>query len=311
MGVLRISLFGKFRAQCGEQTLAGLNARKAQELLCYLLLYRERPHPREKLSDLLWGDRSADQSKPYLRKALWRLQTALDCQTESSNGSVLLIEPDWVQLDPAADLWLDVALFEQAFTRVQSVPGEALDFSRVQVLRSAVDLYQGDLLEGWYLDWCLYERERLQHMYLAMLDKLMGYCEAHREYEAGLVYGARILRDDRARERTHRRLMRLYYLAGDRTAALRQYERCVAALDEELGVRPTQRTVTLYRQVRADQLDDPPPAPAEVSPASEAMTTPLPEVLGRLEQLRATLADVQHQLEQDIQAIRRDLNGRR
>ena len=40
-----------------------------------------------------------------------------------------------------------------------------------------------------------------------------------------LAYGARILHCDRARERTHRRLMRLHFLAGDRTAALRQYPR--------------------------------------------------------------------------------------
>src|SRR5438128_1039451 len=58
-------------------------------------------------------------------------------------------------------------------------------------------LYRGDLLEGWYSDWCLYERERLQHMYLAMLDKLMEYSESHQEYETGQTYGMRALRYDR------------------------------------------------------------------------------------------------------------------
>jgi two-component SAPR family response regulator len=93
-----------------------------------------------------------------------------------------------------------------------------------------VALYHGDLLEDWFQDWCLYERERLQNIYLAALDKLMDYCEASRDYDAGLAYGTRILRHDLARERTHRRLMRLYYLAGDRTSALRQYDRCVQIL---------------------------------------------------------------------------------
>ena len=57
------------------------------------------------------------------------------------------------------------------------------------------------------------------------------------EYEAGQNYGSIILGFDRARESTHRHLMQLYYLAGDRTGALRQYERCARALDAELGVR--------------------------------------------------------------------------
>ena len=41
-------------------------------------------------------------------------------------------------------------------------------------------VYRGDLLEGCYQDWCLFERERLQNAYLAMLDKLMVRCHGDR-----------------------------------------------------------------------------------------------------------------------------------
>jgi hypothetical protein len=51
-------------------------------------------------------------------------------------------------------------------------------------------------------DWCLGEGERLQSAYLIILDKLMGYCESHQEYEAGMAYGQRIMRYERAREST-------------------------------------------------------------------------------------------------------------
>jgi len=56
---------------------------------------------------------------------------------------------------------------------------------------------------GCYDDWCIFERERLQNIYLLMLDKLISYSAKHREYEAGQGYGYTILRYDRARERTH------------------------------------------------------------------------------------------------------------
>lgn len=306
MCVLRVFLLGKLHMQCGEQTLAGLEARKAQELFCYLLLHRNRPHPREILADLLWGDITTAQSKKYLRKALWQLQSALNTPADPG-PSALLVEPDWVQLNPEADLWLDAGVFERAFALVQEVPGRDLDAQQVQTLRSAVGLYQGDLLEGWYLDWCLHERERLQHMFLAMLDKLMSYCESHHEYETGLAYGMRVLRYDPAREHTHRRLMRLEYLAGHRSAALRQYQRCVAALDEELGVRPAERTVRLYEQIRTDRLNGTLPDPAE---AGVAAHPPLPEVLSRLQQLEVTLNDIQHQVQQNIQAVDLAISGR-
>jgi DNA-binding SARP family transcriptional activator len=297
-------LFGKFDVRCSEQSLIGLEARKVQELFCYLLLYRDRPHPREALADLLWGDTSTAQSKSYLRKALWQLHSALEVSGQAGQNEVLLVEPDWVQLNPAADIWLDAAVLEQAFALVKGVLGRELDDQAAQTLQSAVNLYRGDLLEGWYADWCLYERERLQHLYLALLDRLMDHCESHQCYEAGIIYGLNALRYDRAREHTHRRLMRLHNLAGDRTGALRQYERCIDALTEELGVKPTQRTVALYEQIRADQ------SPASVlDQASPAVIVPLPEFLSQLQQLQTLLAETQHQLQQHIEAVKMTISG--
>jgi DNA-binding SARP family transcriptional activator len=310
MSDLNVSLFGKFRMWYGDQSLAGLEGRKVQELFCYLLLYRSKPHPRETLADLLWGDHLTAQSKKYLRQTLWQLQAALESQAELSSQRPLLVEPEWIQLNPAIDLWFDVALFEQAFSSVQSLPGQALSAQGVQILQEASKLYQGDLLEGWYQDWCLYERERLQNMYLAILDKLMEYCEAHHDYEAGLTYGARILWYDHARERTHRRLMRLHYLAGDRTAALRQYERCMTTLAKELSVKPAQRTVVLYEQIQADRLD-PSLFSAEANVILEATSVPLADLLDHLRQLQVVLTKAQHQVWQEIQAVERALKGRR
>ncbi len=55
-----------------------------------------------------------------------------------------------------ADLWLDVAVFEQAFHGVEGMAGRELDPQAVQTLQSAVDLYRGGLQESWYQDWYLY-----------------------------------------------------------------------------------------------------------------------------------------------------------
>jgi len=309
MLALSVRLFGKFCIRRHERILDGLDAHKLQELFGYLLLYRQTPHPRESLAALLWGESPTAQSKKYLRQVLWQLQHVLNPRTDATSEPVLRLEPDWVRLNPRADLWLDVAVFEQAFAQAQGVPSAQLEATAAQALQEAVQLYQGDLLEGWYQDWCLCERERLQNLYLAMLDKLMGYCEAHQEYEIGLAYGARVLRCDRASERTHRRLMRLHYLAGDRTAALRQYQRCIAALEEELGVKPAKRTVALYEQIHADQFEALPPAQTQTT--LQMATVPLPEVLDRLQQLRAILSDIQQQVQREIQVVKLALHGRR
>lgn len=264
---LSVRLFGKFRIQGEDETQIIIESKKALELFGYLLIYRDRPHTRQTLAEVNWGDRSAAHSKKYLRQALWQVQSALLSQFNADCPPILIAEPDWVQLNPEAPLWLDVAEFEQAFALAQRKPAYELSPKDFLHLKQAANLYQGDLLEGWYEDWCLYERERLQNMCVALFDKLMAYCEWHNQYKEALEYGNCILRLDVAHERTHRRMLRIYYVSGERTAALRQYERCVTALREELGVGPARKTIELYERIRSDQvpihmprLDTTPPA---------------------------------------------------
>ena len=260
MSRLRVSLFGRFHVEYdGRPRTKSLDSRKVQELFTYLLLYRDRLHPRESLADFFWSENSSAQSRKYLRQALWQLQSSLKTGDDSAEENAVFVDSDWVGINKNSDIWLDVSELESVYAKVKGKRGDEIEPQTARELAQAVDLHRGPLLEGWYHDWCIFERERLQNIYLAMLNKLMTYYEATEEYEVGLLYGQRILRFDRAHERTHWRMMRLYYLAGDRTSALRQYQRCVNALEEELGVKPAKWTASLYEQLRSDQLQDAPP----------------------------------------------------
>jgi DNA-binding SARP family transcriptional activator len=302
MTALNIHLLGKFSVECNAKVLSVFSACKLQELFSYLLLYRDRPHSREILAGHLWGDSTTEKSRKYLRQTLWHLQTALDMKgSGDAPGVCLHVEHDWVQIDTHRTMWLDVAVLEKAFTLVQDVPGCDLNPEQAAALQVAVELYRGDLLEGWYQDWCLFERELLQNKYLMILDKLLGYCLSHQEYDAGQHYGSLILRFDRARESTHRQLMRMLHRSGDRTGALRQYERCVSALREELGVGPDTLTRALYEEIRGAH---PQMLIAQIDEATSPDTAiSLPEMLGRLKRLQRMLAHVQQRVKRDIKTV--------
>lgn len=79
---------------------------KSQSLLAYLVLYRDRPHSRERLADLYWGDRPERKAHASLSTALWHLRRCLP------NEALILSDPHSVQFDPQADLWIDVDEFE-------------------------------------------------------------------------------------------------------------------------------------------------------------------------------------------------------
>ena len=293
------SFLGKFGIQRNGQSIERLVTPKAQELLSYLVLDRRQPHSRDALSELLWDNQPPEKSRKYLRQALWRVQTAL-----SGDGrqevSPLMVDSRWIGFDPAVEVWVDVEEFERTYNRVSGLGARELSRADFDLIRRTVALYQGNFLEGWYQDWCLVERERYQRIYVMMLDKLVQYCEVHEAYDAGLAYGSEILRFDRAYERAHRQMMRLYLLSGDRTQALRQFERCEDALREELGVAPSERTTQLHEQIRADTYQ--PPAftgKAEIEPDQAA----LKGMLNRLEAYAEILDNMRAQVRRDIVAI--------
>jgi DNA-binding SARP family transcriptional activator len=305
MPSLRIKLFGRLSI-CGEGWIENLIPAKAKELLCYLLLHRGCSLGREFLACILWAEGSAENSKQYLRKALWQLQRAFT-QVGVPAESILQANSQWVAANPKADIWVDVAEFERLCSRDLN-PAPSADQSCQEALEAAADLYQGELLEGWYQEWCLYDRERLQNMYLMLLDKVVALSEANQEYEKGVDYATRILKCDRAREGAHQRLMRLRYRAGDRAGALRQYERCASALKEELGVQPSEQTRRLYHQICGDMaLATNGTKNDGLCPENEPSL--LQRALHQLQEVKAALGTLQNTVDESLSRVRQALEG--
>ncbi len=311
MHALSVNLFGRFRLCNAQQALTGIPQRRAQELFSYLLLHRNRPYPRETLASLLWEDADPTQARKYLRQALWQIQTVLQSVVGTDAKELLTLDAEWVQLNSVECLSLDVAHFEHAVNACQGTQGVNLSDTQRDGLEQALQLYRGDLLEGWYQDWCLFERERLQNCYLTALDKLVACCDAHECVDCGLAHAERILRCDPTEEQAHYHIMRLHWIAGHRTKAMRQYRRCEKILLQELGVQPSERTKQLYDQIRADELrplpDNEPALPLGAPPLDgEAVT----ELMRYLRQLQAHLINLEEQIKRDLHAVAVALKNR-
>lgn len=280
-------LLGKLRVNLDQQPVRGLESYKTQELLAYLLLHPTRAHHREMLASQLWGEVPTAKSLKYLRQALWELQLVLP---------VVRVEAEWIEFKAPEQFFSDVVVFDRAAAWAEGRDGASLAPAEAGELHRAIQLYS-DLLSGWQQEWCLLERERLYNEYVLLLDKLMDFSLARQQTEAGLAYGTRLLAYDWARESTHRRMMRLYHQAGDRTAALRQYERCRVALKEELGIHPDHHTRALYEAIRDDRLE-----PVEDSPAHLVSLPPSNLVL-ELQRLQALLLKLQRQVAQELRRL--------
>ena len=193
--MLLVRLFGPGQAHYCQRPLAGFPSQLPNLVLCYLLLNRNYQHGREKLAAVFWPDCTREASLKALRNTLWRLRQLLH-SVGVPEERYLATDEDRISFKETDHYWLDIEAFEQGVQQTKQQPGTMLSAEQADELEKAVSLYNGDLLESVYQDWCLVERERLRTLYLNALSTLMSYHEAHANYEQGLVHGEALLIKD-------------------------------------------------------------------------------------------------------------------
>ncbi|MBN1657784.1 MAG: AAA family ATPase, partial [Anaerolineae bacterium] len=262
MEELRLSLLGDLQVTRGGTPVSGFVSAKVPALLCYLAV-TGRPHFRQALAGLLWGDWPEAEALGSLRKALHNLRQLA--------GAHLVVAGHTIAFDRSSPYWLDVDLFQDEVTKYNnrlelSSPADAAALSR------AVDLYRGDLLEGFHVrdaiefeEWMAAQRERLRLLAGQALDLLSAYHVRQGQYAEATGYVRLLLTLAPWQEETHRQLMWLLARAGQRSAALAQYEVCSRALASELGIEPSDETMALYRRIRAAGAPRPNNLPAPVT----------------------------------------------
>ena len=238
---LRLYLLGSPQIVLADAPLTALRSRKSIGLLAYLAV-TGRPQTRSRLAGLFWGHLTSAAAANNLRVALHRLKKHLP--------GYLIATRSTVAFDRESDYWLDVEQIAEA--QPLAVGSE----ENIRRLDEAVSLYRGEFMEGFFLDdcpefeqWLLLERERWQRGALHCFRRLIGWVTNRRDYDTAIAYARRLLEIAPWHEESHRQLMRLLALTGQRSAALAQYYRCRRILAADLGVAPDEHTELLRRRI--------------------------------------------------------------
>src|SRR3712207_5277085 len=108
---LSIALLGPVEVMLDGEQLPGFTYKKVRALLAYLAVEADHPHTRAHLAALLWPDAPERQARQNLSQALTLLRDILGERRASGADPVLLVTFDTVQLNPAADVTVDVRRF--------------------------------------------------------------------------------------------------------------------------------------------------------------------------------------------------------
>lgn len=243
--LLQLTLFGSPEVRLHGQPVTGFRSSKAQALLYYLAV-TGRPHTRPTLAGLFWGDQPEAAARTSLSKCLSNLHDLV--------GDAVLIDRQTVAFNRQQPYHLDTERFETGCKI-------SLTSSTVDALQSAIDLYRGDFLEGFYVrdapdfeQWVLTQRAHYREAVLQGLHTLSNWHEQQGDLPQAISHTRRLLTLEPWREEAHRQLMALLARSGQRAAALAQFEICQQVSDEELAVEPDAETVAIMEAIRSDKV---------------------------------------------------------
>lgn len=258
---LKIQALGEPAVFLNERLITRWRMARSMELFFYLLDCG-RPMRKEQIITALWSEVDEQMNQTfhstihYLRKAL------VDGAIVSRGGAY--------SLDLSAlsnEVLYDVALFKEHYNLAKQFLASENDVQAKETLLKMVELYQGDYAQPFYSDWCTFRRDELRSMYLEARNQLAQIAWRQEEFEESAVHWQHMLAIDNCLEEAHYGLMKYYARTGRRGSALRQYQRCVETLQQELSARPGPAIQSLYQRLNGSS------EPAKKHPR----TSPLPE----------------------------------
>jgi DNA-binding SARP family transcriptional activator/predicted ATPase len=233
---LKIYLLGQFKLQANDLPIE-LPSRPAQSLLAYLVLNAGVTHRRETLASLLWPEATETNARSYLRQALWRIRKSL-LSGSLSWEDYLQISDISVAFDDHSDYWLDADLLLKT---TEALP--------VEEMIESIRLYRGELLPGFYEEWIVLERDRLQTAFQQKMNLLLERLIQAEQWDQALNWGEQWIRLGYSPEPAFRALMKAHAGLGDQAMVSATYQRCVESLNRELSLEPSPETQRLYEQL--------------------------------------------------------------
>jgi len=225
----RLSLFDNWSLRRhGEGVDPG---RRAQRLLALIAL--QGPHSRLVVAGNLWPDSTESRALGNLRATVWRLRHDQPDLLAGGPRDPLMLSPD---------VQVDVVEF-RGLVRHHEDPGTWDLPTLTAVTRTVLDA--DELLPGWYDDWVLLERERLQRWRRHGLESFSRHLALRGSHALALTAAEAAVDIEPLSEKAQRNLIQVQLAAGNQVDALRSFEAFRRRSLRELGIGPSQHTEAL------------------------------------------------------------------
>ena len=184
-----ISLFGQLQISTSSGTLkeSDYNSPRISQLLTYLLISSEKAHSSLEIAQALWPDDSTNPAK-NMRNLIYRLRQTFGL---ISDAELIVSTASGYQFNPKIHIIADYQQFDE-FIRLASAASSIIN--RVELLKSAIDLYNGKILssaEGEH--WLIQFATKYHIAYIGAVNELLKQLASLHSYDLLNQYAMRSL----------------------------------------------------------------------------------------------------------------------
>ncbi|GAB2654093.1 hypothetical protein GCM10027271_10610 [Saccharopolyspora gloriosae] len=235
---LRLALLGGWSLHCDG---VGVPVSSNGQRLLALLALRGRTQ-RDLVAGTLWPANDDQSALANLRTTLWRVRRRVPGAIVGNGAEVEL----------GGQLSVDVHELTSTGERLlREDPVEPIaDWAAIGHTLAKQD----PLLPGWYEDWVLAERERLQQLQVHALEIAAERLVQSSQLATALEVAQAATVVEPFRETAHCAVVEVLLKQSNPAQALRHYRRYEQLLDRELGIEPSRRLRELVRPMLGDHV---------------------------------------------------------
>jgi len=259
--ILKIYTFGSFSIACGDQMISTITTRNSRmwSAMKYLVAYRGKPVPVERLADTLWQDDDCPDPAKSVKDIIYRLRKALSAS--GGDEAYILSNPGSYCWNPDLPCYIDFTDFEKLLAFARDA-GENPD-ERILCYNRAIDLYKGAFLGDSDSElWALSFVNHYKRLYLQAVEELADiYAQRYSLEEIILLYDKAIAIEP-SEEALYIRQIQVLIQNGEYALARRQYRHIERILMREFDVKPSKVLQNLLNEInvassgKTDDLDD-------------------------------------------------------
>ena len=244
-----VSMLGGFCLEAGGRRLTDEvnRSQKPWNVLCYLIVHRDRNVSQAELIELFWSEEKSANPINALKTLLYRVRSMLEPLFPEDMPPILSQRGSY-SWNREIDCVVDTDRFEALCACAQE-PGRT-DEERMAFYQEAAALYQGDFLPRQENHmWVVPLAAHYHALYVEMVKEYAALLEQYGRFEEMTALCSRASDLDLLDESLHILVIRSLVGQGKDAAALDRYEKATDLLYRSLGVTPSAELRDLYTAI--------------------------------------------------------------